>query len=71
MIDKLIEAIGEIVGGDGTEQTDPSQEQKPAAKAGFVPDGDQTENASHDGQVGRRLDQLVSDAKKQVGDKPQ
>ncbi|MGC4190867.1 MAG: hypothetical protein QM589_06860 [Thermomicrobiales bacterium] len=66
MVDKIVDAINEILGGEDPSQGD--QSQTPASKGND--DGDST-RAPRDGQKGRNLDQLVSDAKKQIGDNPQ
>lgn len=74
MIDKIINAINEIVGGDESGQANaPDQAQTSATnvKSGFVPDDGASGDGHHDGPKGRRLDQLVQDAKDQIGDKPQ
>ncbi|MGN6483611.1 MAG: hypothetical protein ACTHMX_04340 [Thermomicrobiales bacterium] len=68
MVDKIVDAINEILGGDSSSNGD----QKKDTGSGFVPaDSNDTQPQAPSSTKERNLDQLVSDAKKQLGDKPQ
>jgi hypothetical protein len=68
VVDKIVNAINEILGGEVPAQGD----QKQDTGSGFVPDdSNDAKPQSQASSKERNLDQLVSDAKKQLGDKPQ
>ncbi|MGC4107530.1 MAG: hypothetical protein QM753_14510 [Thermomicrobiales bacterium] len=70
MIDKIVDAINEILGGEQEPSSD--EQAKDSSGKGFVPaDGSDAGHEENAGAKGRNLDQLVSDAKKQLGDNPQ
>lgn len=73
MVDKIVDAINEILGGgDGTTQDNPPQGNPPQDQpsTGFVPADGSSSQDQHAGDKGRNLDQLVADAKKQIGENP-
>lgn len=69
MVDKIVDAINEIIGGGPP--AEPEQKQQTSG-SGFVPaDSSDAQAQSPASAKEHNLDQLVSDAKKQLGDKPQ
>lgn len=65
-MDKIVDAINDFLGDDGKPEEKPNASDPGASQRPDTPD-----RAPHDGAKGRNLDQLVSDAKQQLGDKPQ
>lgn len=69
MVDKIVNAINEILGGEDTTPEDDQPKKQPAS--GFIPADQDSGRDQQAGQKGQNLDQLLSDAKKQIGEKPQ
>jgi hypothetical protein len=69
-MDKIVDAINDLIGGDD-EQPDTKDQKRSTGDPRTEPDNRASSQDQHGGAKGHNLDQLVSDAKRQLGDKPQ